>query len=267
MARARNYCFTINNYTSEDLNYLREIECKYIVVGHEVGELGTPHMQGFIALNSAKTFPAMIKYMPERAHIERCNGTPAQNITYCKKDGNIIIEKGQAPAQGTRSDLDNVRDVIKNTSKMREVVEVATSYQSVRMAEVYLSYHEKKRNWKPIVKWYYGETGSGKTKTAYEELGEDVYTASESNKWWQGYDGHENVIIDDFRKDFIKFHELLKLIDRYPYRIEYKGGSRQFLARNIIITCPFRPEEIYDTREDIEQLLRRIDEIKIFRNI
>ena len=36
-------------------------------------------------------------------------------------------------------------------------------------------------------------------------------------KWWEGYDGHEVVLLDDIRKDFCKFHELLTLLDIYPY--------------------------------------------------
>lgn len=88
----------------------------------------------------------------------------------------------------------------------------------------------------------------------------------ENLKWWEGYDAHENVIIDDFRKDSIQFSSLLRLLDRYAFRVETKGASRQLLAKNIIITCPESPEELFEhTREDIKQLLRRIDEIKEFK--
>ena len=90
---------------------------------------------------------------------------------------------------------------------------------------------------------------------------ERVWESGRNLKWWEGYDAHPNVLIDDFRKDFCTFHELLRILDRYPYRIEVKGTSRQLLAKRIIITCPYHPEIIYDTREDIGQLLRRITKI------
>ena len=258
--KSQNYCFTINNYTEEDLESCKNLKYNYIIIGDEIGENQTRHLQGYINFRNQVHFTALKKKIP-RAHIEKCKGNAIQNINYCSKDS-IIYEDGNKPGiQGKRTDLEKVKEIVLDTGKMRDVVLEATSYQSVRMAEKILEYHEKKRNWKPIVKWYYGPTGSGKSKLAYEES-PDGYTAGESNKWWQGYDAHENVIIDDFRKDFIKFHELLKLLDRYPYLIECKGGSRQFLAKKIIITSPFHPEEIYNTREDIEQLLRRIDEIK-----
>ena len=48
-------------------------------------------------------------------------------------------------------------------------------------------------------------------------LGEDIYTCLDNYKFWEGYDGHDNVIIDDIRGDFCKFHQLLKLLDRYKH--------------------------------------------------
>ena len=83
-----------------------------------------------------------------------------------------------------------------------------------------------------------------------------------TGKWFEGYDGHKKVLIDDMRKDFMKFHELLRLLDRYPMRVEQKGTSRQFVANHIIITSAYNPAMLFETREDIHQLLRRIDNIE-----
>jgi len=117
---------------------------------------------------------------------------------------------------------------------------------------------------KPYVEWYYGSTGTGKSKKAYEILGDECYTCLSTGKWFDGYDAHENVLIDDMRKDFMKFHELLRLLDRYAMRVECKGGTRQFVAKHIIITSCYHPKEMFETREDIQQLLRRIDIIENF---
>lgn len=147
---------------------------------------------------------------------------------------------------------------------MSEVVMVAKSYQSVKMAEQILKYHEKPRNAKPRVEWYYGPTETGKSRKAYEVLGEECYTCMSTGKWFEGYDAHTKVLIDDMRGDFFKFHELLRLLDRYAMRVETKGGSRQFLADHIIITSCRHPFDLFDTREDVQQLLRRIDVIEKF---
>ena len=84
-------------------------------------------------------------------------------------------------------------------------------------------------------------------------------------KFWDGYYGQKYVIIDDFRKDFCTFHELLRILDRYPYRVHIKGSSLYLEATTIIITSCFGPEEVYETREDLQQLMRRIDKIQIFK--
>jgi len=74
------------------------------------------------------------------------------------------------------------------------------------------------------------------------------------------------VIIDDYRKDFCKFSELLRLLDRYPLRLQIKGGTVEFVARHIYITCPLAPIAIWESRteEDIAQLTRRIEEVRNF---
>jgi len=144
----------------------------------------------------------------------------------------------------------------------------ATSFQAIQVAKEMLKYAEVKRTWKPDVRWYHGSTGSGKTRSAVEEF-PNAWMSGRNLKWWEGYDAHPEVIIDDFRRDFCTFHELLRILDRYEYRVETKGGSRQLLAKVMIITCPWAPEVLYSTRssEDVSQLCRRIDNIRLFGNV
>ena len=112
---------------------------------------------------------------------------------------------------------------------------------------------------------FHGPSGSGKTRSANEEM-PNAYTKTGPQKWWDGYDGHEDVIMDDLRSSHIEFTELLMILDRYEKRIECKGGSRQLRAKRIIVTSIFSPEEMYKGmqerathHEPMEQLLRRID--------
>lgn len=262
MSRSRAYCFTINNPNDEDCAQVKALaeHAAYIIVGEEKGEKETPHLQGYVYFKEAKTFTRVKKFLP-RAHIEISRGTPEDNRRYCSKDGNIFIESGKLPKPGERTDIQKVVSDLKEGANMRAIVEKARNLQCVKMAEVWLKYHEEPRTWKPEIRWYHGSTGAGKTKAAREWLSDDIYTALDSIKWWEGYDAHENVLIDDFRKDFCKFHQLLKLLDRYEYKVETKGGSRQFVAKKIAITSPYPPSEIYNVREDVQQLLRRIDDV------
>ena len=107
--------------------------------------------------------------------------------------------------------------------------------------------------------WIWGASQTGKTKYVYDNCPNPFRPLN--FKWWEGYDGHKTVLIDDFRKDYCKYHELLTLLDIYPIRVETKGGSRQVQFDTIYITSPYSPEETYDTREDIFQLTRRITQV------
>lgn len=261
--RAKSYCLTINNWSQAEYDALVGLKYDYLIIGKEVGASGTPHLQCYVHYNNKLSFNTLKKKIPT-AHIEKCKGSADDNIKYCSKDGDYA-EFGTRPlGQGHRSDLDVVREMVRETGKMREVVMVASSYQSVKMAEQILKYHEKKRDWKPTVKWFWGPTGTGKSREAYRELGEDFYVCLSTGRWFDGYDAHENVLIDDMRKDFMKFHELLRMLDRYAFAVETKGGTRQFLAKHIIITSCYHPATMFDTREDVQQLIRRIDDIREF---
>jgi len=203
------------------------------------------------------------KLLPEGAHIEKARGSPHQASVYCRKEA-VLFESGECPEQGKRKDLDVAREMVATAHNLRQIIECVSSYQGIRGAELLMKYHEPSRTWQPEVRWFFGPTGSGKTRTAFAAA-TDPWVSGRDLRWWEGYDAHEDVILDDFRGDFCPFHELLRILDRYPYRIECKGGSRQLLAKRIWITSPFPPERAYpNCGERIEQLFRRITEIKEF---
>jgi hypothetical protein len=258
----RAYVFTLNNWLPEEEKAIDGLSYQYVIYGKEVGESGTPHLQGFIYWKNPISFKSMRKKIP-RAHIEVCKCIPSA-IEYCKKERDWI-DHGLPPNQGERKDIDKVKDMLQQGSNLRGIILAAESYQSIRHAECHLKYFEKQRDHKPHVVWCYGSTGTGKSRYVYEECKDkDTYTAMSTGRWFEGYDAHTHVIIDDMRKDFMKFHELLRLLDRYAMRVECKGGSRQFVATHIYITSCHSPNDLFDTREDVGQLVRRIDEIKVF---
>jgi len=249
-------------WTFTDFELMKDysfLGASYVIYGVETcPDTGKTHHQGYCEFETNRKFNRL-KKLAEKFHWEKRRGTAEQAADYCKKDGEYF-EFGtmKITKQGKRSDLDEVRALIKDGKGMKDIVEVATSYQSIRMAECYLKHNEKQRDWIPEVHWLWGPTGAGKTRRAVELAGTDFWISGRNLKWWEGYDAHENVIIDDFRKDFCTFHELLRILDRYPYRLEVKGSSRQLLAKKIFITSCFPPDKVYDTREDIAQLLRRV---------
>nr|WDW25898.1 MAG: replication-associated protein [Cressdnaviricota sp.] len=256
----RNWVFTINNWSEDDIESIEKWNVKYVIYGKEVGESGTPHLQGYVELDKVGRFSA-VKKLHGTAHWEQRLGTQEEAIAYCMKDGDFV-ERGTRKRAGTRTDLDRVRQMAVE-SGMR-AVSATGNMQQIRVAEKYLTYNEEPRDWETEVIWIYGPTGSGKSRLARELTHvDDVYTKNDGSKWWDGYDNHEDVIIDDFRDSWWSITEMLSLLDRYEKRVEYKGGYRQFRPKKIIITSAVKPERCYaGTGEAINQLLRRIKEIK-----
>lgn len=79
----------------------------------------------------------------------------------------------------------------------------------------------------------------------------------DNTKWWDGYDKQEFVILDDFRGSQMQFNELLRLLDRYQHRVEFKGGSRQFDSPNIIITSINHPKDPYGFLDKYTRLVKK----------
>lgn len=268
MSRFRHFVFTSYDVTDEFKELALSLDFKYIVLGLETcPKTKRLHYQSYAESANPRTrkaFQKMFKCMT--LHIEPRKDTPLNCSKYCKKDGDFF-ERGELSKQGKRNDISVVKDLIKDGSNLRDILEDATSYQSIRTAEKMLVYFEPKRNWVPEVYWFHGTTGTGKSRRAHE-LCTDPWVSSDGLKWFQGYDAHSDVIFDDFRPSFCSFPTLLRLLDRYAFQVECKGASRQFLAKRIFITCSQSPYDLYFDRgfddKEISQLLRRITEIKIF---
>lgn len=267
-ARVRSWCITyFPDRVEADERWFQSLATKkgirYFIVGKETCPTSKKiHFQGYISYKNGKTFKQTKRWFGlDKIHLEIARADDFKNQAYCEKEGNLILEIGKPINQGKRSDIERAVEIIKETNSVAQVCDSVFNYQAVRHAELYLKYKEKKRPVKPIeVIWIFGSSGKGKTKRVYDENeGTDIFTPV-NFKWWEGYDAHEVVLIDDIRRDFCKFHELLKLLDIYPFRVETKGGSRQVQFRKIYITAPYSPEEMWGGRtdEDIFQLTRRI---------
>lgn len=245
-------------------------DIRYIIWSREkCPDTGRIHSQGYIELNSPMRMAGVKKlFKNDKIHLERRFGKREEARDYCLKedthvDGPYEIGDWEKGGQGARSDLIDLKRYIDTGKSERDVVD--------DFPEMYIKYStgirrvlEKKqtrRNWKTFVTVYYGKTGHGKSETAWEHF-PDAYPKMATNKWWDGYDGDERVIIDDFRGAF-EWEYLLTLLDKYPMLVETKGGTKQFLAKNIIITSAIHPALWYETKDgdSIAQLLRRIDEI------
>lgn len=269
MSRLRNFVFTLNNYSEDDIEKLKNIkDIKYCIFGKEVGEKGTLHLQGYVEMKKQYRFGTIKKMFGNGYHIEARRGSQEEAIKYCKKDGDFF-EFGKKASQGKRSDLERVKEMLFVEKKnIKEVLLECTSYQALRGAQILNVYKEPRLEDIPKeVLWFWGPTGTGKTRTAVAEAGSDKWISGENLKWFDGYYGQEVAILDDFRKDFCTYHFLLRILDRYPLKVPVKGSFVDWEPKKIYITSCFHPEGTYRTREDIDQLIRRISVIKEFKKV
>ncbi len=87
-SKTRNWFFTLNNYTKKDIGTIFDeqlkMNLKQYCFQEEIGENGTPHLQGVIAYNNAVHFSSMKKLLP-RANWQSCKNLK-KSLAYCCKE-------------------------------------------------------------------------------------------------------------------------------------------------------------------------------------
>jgi len=89
------YDFVLNNYTEDEVFQLKQVLtkiCKKAVFGLEIGEGGTPHIQGYINLIKKDRITGLIN---KHSCFAKCSFREARNsealIKYCQKDGIVWL--------------------------------------------------------------------------------------------------------------------------------------------------------------------------------
>lgn len=91
----RRWCFTLNNYTNDEIHTFK-IKLEDYILGYEVGASGTPHIQGYCEFKNARSFESMQKICP-RAHFLFTKRSKRENLVYCSKEGKYEIMGMKVP--------------------------------------------------------------------------------------------------------------------------------------------------------------------------
>jgi len=263
--RSRGWCLTLNNYTQLEYNkLLNNSTSQYVICGKEIGERGTPHIQGYIHFSNEKPRSSVKKIVGERCHLEARMGTIHEAIEYCKKEGDweergIICVRGTSTKEGWGEVIELAED-----GKMDQI--------KLHFPRFYLQYFKtlmsiQAFNAIPMQgvlehEWWYGPTGTGKSKTLWEKYPQHYQKAV--NKWWDGYSGEETVAIEEWEpKNECTAAKLKIWADRYPFSGEIKGGTLQKIRpKRIIVTSNYTIKECFPNPQDHEPLLRRFKCVK-----
>lgn len=268
--RLSRFVFTLNNYTEDEEEHVKAFPCKYLAFGHEVGDEGTRHLQGFCIIGKQVSF-STIKADPglRRAHIEPMKGNFEQNFVYVtKQDVNNFFEKGERPTPGKRNDLTAAVALLKSGKTLRDIVVeednalAATLVRYPRGFQMIADMLTPPRTEPPLVCWISGPTGVGKTRAAVEladSLGVEYWISHGNLQWFNGFRGQPVAILDDYRTKHAPFEFILRLLDRYRLDVPFKGGYVSWTPYIIIVTAPKSPTDMWSLRtiEDLAQLSRR----------
>jgi len=211
-----------------------------------------------------------------RAHLEVMRGTPDDSFVYCTKEDPDFFEWGTRPKCGGKTkELERAVVEVEGGKSLRSMAVSGEHGLAITKhangLKIYRSLRASHRDPRrgPIVLWLHGKTGSGKTRFSWD-LGNNLYgpdgvwlSNTPDLKWFDGFDGQQCAIFDDFRSKGVSFSYLLRITDRYPLLVPFKGGFVNWAPELIIFTSPHPIELTFSERathrpEDIAQLQRRV---------
>lgn len=268
--QSRFWCFTVNNYDRTEGIDSELID--YLVVGDEIGDEGTPHLQGFVVFKRRHALPYVKKILP-RAHWEILKTTCLQASDYCKKEGKILCELGTLP------ESKYVVSGEKTRKRWRETVELCREGRiDDTDEELQVRYYGNLKRirqdhpdkvphlTKPCGEWYYGPPDTGKSYAAWERY-PDLFDKS-TNKWWDGYRGEETILIDDFDRTRSELgHHLKRWADRYSFPAEQKGTTTRIRPKRIIITSNYLPSDIWSDDPVLVEAINKRFKVERFTKV
>ena len=104
----------MNNWDDEKLNHLKSLDVRYMVFGKEIGDQGTPHLQGYVYLHKKKSLKSVNTFFGIPMHVEVAKADSFCNREYCTKEEDFY-EKGDRPLAQTEKGVKGAqfyRDVI-----------------------------------------------------------------------------------------------------------------------------------------------------------
>lgn len=239
----------------------------YVKGQQEIGELGLHHWQLLATFNKQVTFNQAKSYFCQQAHLEPSRSAAADEYVWKEETAvaGTRFEIGTKPLQrNKKEDWETIRSAAKE-GRLDDIPADVYVRHYGSLKRIRIDHCQPPFRHGITVHVYWGGSGLGKTRRAWEEAGEKAYIKDPCTKWWDGYRGQKKVIIDEFT-GLINIAHLLRWIDRYPCMAEIKGYSVPLEATEFWITSNIDPRNWYSdiTQEQRDALLRRFTQVVHF---
>lgn len=278
----RNWVFTLNNYSEQDCESIQSIsadsDVSKMFVGKEVGDEGTPHLQGYISFENNTTRDHVERLLGGRAWINKAHGGWRQNYDYCTKQNDILVCKGGPVSSLTTKVSDEALEDMKKLDPIAFEQKYPAIWFWHRSKVLDTMYDWAMRNasvWDGELQnknfWIWGKPGIGKSSWVNKWFKISEQYRKNLNKWWCGYNlvTHKCVVIEDIDPTRAQILTPFMKIwgDRYPFVGELKGGSCEVLPGKffLIVTSNYSIEECFPMAEDQEAIKRRFKSINMTR--
>lgn len=275
MSTLTNFVFTWNN-PPDDPPIWNEEKMDYLVYQLEVGENGTPHLQGYCELKKRQRFESAKKLIHPTAHLERRRGTAAEARDYCMKDetrcaGPFEFGEFTDKKAGKRTDILNLYDAAKQGKRKADVLdEYPACYMRHYKAFAHIVSIQRPPRKERQVFLLIGPPGQGKThyvRTTYP----DCYVTPVDSKgfWFDGYENHDIALIDDFSGQW-PLKALLRVLHDWPEQLPCKGGfvwwnpTKIFITTNEQFSTWYRREDPGERESMLAAIGRRITKTVYF---
>jgi len=262
-------CYWICTSPAADFKPHLPANAAYIKGQREIGESGYDHWQFIVYFKQQQRLGAIKKTLGDTVHAEPTRSDAAE--AYVWKDDTAV--DGTRFEFGTKSIK---RNKASDWDNIRRIAEQGLLESSDIPSDIYVRCYHSLRSiakdhavpafrGKQLVHVYWGKSGAGKSYRAFLECGDKFYLKSPTTKWWDGYRGQENIVIDEFR-GVVDISHVLKWLDETPCSVEIKGSQVPLMSKKWWITSNIGPSEWYPNLDHETKcaLMRRISCVEYF---
>jgi hypothetical protein len=245
-AASKYWCFTWNNYTKEDLSACLSIlkeKCVCGIVGEEIGDSGTPHLQGYIECD--RVFRPIEKFGFNKCHWEKRKGEKLDNFRYCSKDGKYVSWGFKFNCAYKGVDI-------------QCVVNTPNEFQKEALECINRVHNDRE------IHWFVGDGGDGKTKLAkylIHTKGACMVGGKKEDCYFGLSEDPSIVLWNCAKKDKVNLVALECIKDGLCYSSKYESKCLIFEPPIVLVFANYVSKDDLNGRIIIHDLRRGINDI------